>query len=112
MTKMISFRVTEDEFQLFCLLAQAQNRTLSSYVKNLVRQDAYKTGARTPSAVAKLNPGSTTTTTTTATQSRPSITHKPNPDIDALFGGDEPSTQSPKQIPNPYAHLPSVDDLL
>jgi uncharacterized protein (DUF1778 family) len=111
MTKMISFRVTEDEFQLFCLLAQAQNRTLSSYVKNIVRQDAYKTGARTPSAVAKLNHGSTTTTIT-ATQSRPSITPKPNPDIDAFFGGDEPSTQSPKQMPNPYAHLPSVDDLL
>jgi uncharacterized protein (DUF1778 family) len=110
MTKMISFRVTEDEFQLFCLLAQAQNRTLSSYVKNLVRQDTYKTGARTPSAIAKLNPGSTTTTIT-AMQSKPSPSPKINPDLAALFE-DESSTQSLEQIPNPYAHLPSVDDLL
>lgn len=89
MTKMINFRVTEDEFKLFCLLAQEQNRTLSSYMKNLARQDAYRTGARTPSAIAKLNPGSTTTTIATM-QSKPAPLPKPvaNPKLDALFAED------------------------
>jgi len=84
MTKTISFRVTEDEFQLFCQSARDVNRTLSSYMKNLARQDAYKTGARTSPAMAKLNPGSTATTIPT-TQSKPSLARKPNPKIDALL---------------------------
>jgi uncharacterized protein (DUF1778 family) len=111
MTKTISFRVTEDEFELFCQSAKDVNRTLSSYMKNLARQDAYKTGARTSPAAAKLNPGSTTTTIT-AMQSKPSPSPKINPDLAALFEDDESSAHSLKQIPNPYAHLPSVDDLL
>ena len=107
---MVTFRVTEDEFELFCQSAKDVNRTLSSYMKNLARQDAYRTGARTSPAMAKLNPGSTTTTITM--QSKPNPSPKINQDLAALFGDDEPSPQTTKQIPYPYAHLPPVDDFL
>jgi len=62
MNKIISFRVTDSEFDLFRQLAAADNRTLSAYFKHLAHKDSYKNGARTHSTVARLHPVSTTST--------------------------------------------------
>lgn len=64
MNKVISFRVTDSEFDLFRQLAAADNRTLSAYFKHLAHKDSYKTGARTHSTIARQHPGSTTSTVT------------------------------------------------
>lgn len=68
MNKVISFRVTDSEFDLFRQLAAADNRTLSAYFKHLAHKDSYKSGARAHSTVARLHPGSTTSTVTLPTK--------------------------------------------
>jgi hypothetical protein len=64
MNKVISFRVTDSEFDLFRQLAAADNRTLSAYFKHLAHKDSYKAGVRTHATVARQHPGNTTSTVT------------------------------------------------
>lgn len=101
MDKVISFRVTDAEFDLFRQLAAADNRSVSAYFKNLARQDSYKTGTRTHSTVARQHPGSTTSTVVlpTKTPAMPSA----NTVLGSLFDDDVVKTDNGELSPEDFA---------
>jgi len=101
MNKVISFRVTDSEFDLFRQLAAADNRTLSAYFKHLAHQASYKAGARAHSIIARQHPGSATSTVTLPTKT-PAMSSASTV-LGSLFDDDVVKTDNGELGPEDFA---------